>query len=83
MDLVDVMRRHRTPLLPLPFAGAIYIVSHGEHSGEVGAEQIFLSRHSVVRAARRLLSPRKITKQIRDEFGLYDLDRAPVPAGSQ
>jgi hypothetical protein len=58
------MRRHRTPLLPLPFAGAVYVVGHGENSGEVGAEQIFLSRHSVVRAARRLLSLRKITKQI-------------------
>jgi hypothetical protein len=53
------------------------------NSKSVGAERILLSRHSVVRAARRLLSPRKITKQIRNEFGLYDLDRAPVPAGSQ
>jgi hypothetical protein len=74
MDVADVLASRGTPLEPLPFPGAIYVVGHGDNSGEFDADHVFLSPRPLVRAVRRVVSLRPLTETIRDEFGLYDLD---------
>lgn len=69
--LEQFLRGRGTPLAPLPFPGAIYITATGENDSGLALRNW--------RGARMLLSKlrhsRLLTRTVREEFGLYDLDR--------
>ena len=62
------MRRHGTPLRPLPFSGAIYTVAHGDSFRDY--ESLLWPSHPVMGPLRRMIFHRPVTPQIQQEFGL-------------
>lgn len=64
------MRQRGTPLVPLPFVGAIYNTDTGENFS-----QIALNRWRGKRMLlKKLLSARPVTPALRKAFGLYELE---------
>lgn len=59
----SILAQRGTPIEPLPFAGAVYIVENGEN----------LSAHKY-KPTFNLLNCRPLTKAIKDEFSLYKLE---------
>ncbi len=68
-QLARTMEERGTPLRPLPFKGAVYMVSHGENLNDY--ERLLWPSRSLVRPLRRVIFHRAITPRIRKEFGLY------------
>lgn len=69
--IVDQMAAQGTPLQPLPFAGAVYNLSHGENFNDYAP--IIWPKKRLRRIYRRVRHHRKLTPEIRSEFGLYDI----------
>jgi hypothetical protein len=61
-----------TPLLALPFTGAIYITGSGENTSGFAVAKLRGKRMML----RRLIWSRPLTHNIRSVFGLYDLPRS-------
>jgi glycosyltransferase involved in cell wall biosynthesis len=71
--LKDELDKSRTPLVPLPFRGAIYRIGHSDaHSKVKGIVNTFFSRRKVVRhplrALRRLFSIRRLTEKLKKTY---------------
>lgn len=62
------MRRRGTPLQPLPFPGAVYLISHGENVNDY--HRILWPGNPVKRWLRQVLYYRPLTPAMRAEFGL-------------
>ena len=67
-QIVRRMRQRGTPLEPLPFPGAMYLISHGENLNDYS--RILWPRNPVKRWLRRVLYYRPLTPAMRSEFGL-------------
>ncbi|MCC7174753.1 MAG: hypothetical protein IT159_06115 [Bryobacterales bacterium] len=70
------MRERGTPLSPLPFPGAVYLISHGDNMNDYAG--ILWPRNPVKRLLRRVLYHRSLTPGMRAEFGLYPEVEAAV-----
>jgi hypothetical protein len=66
------LRKQGTPIRPLPFKGAVYVISHGDNFNDY--EHILWPKHPVSGALRRILWHRELTPDIREEFGLHALE---------
>jgi hypothetical protein len=73
--IVDEMRRANRPMKPLPFAGAMYMLGHGENSGEFAPEHLFLSNRPLVRAVQSAIAMRRLSPALKADFGVYHLPR--------
>jgi len=73
-QLARQMRERGTPLEPLPFPGAVYVVSHGENINDYAS--ILWPGNPVKRWLRQVLYYRPLTPAMRAEFGLYPLAEA-------
>ena len=62
------MRKRGTPLEPLPFPGAVYLISHGENMFDYAS--ILWPRNPVKRWLRRVLYYRPLSPAMRAEFSL-------------
>ena len=70
--LVKKFAQEGTPLEPLPFAGAIYILGHGDNKS--GKFTKFLPNKGIVARLKNILfNFRPVTGLVRNEFGIYDL----------
>jgi hypothetical protein len=69
--VVDQMIRQGTPIEPLPFAGAIYIVCHGDQDRNF--ENTIRPKEILPRLKKLLLNYRFLTRGICEEFGLYNI----------
>ena len=69
--LAEDMRARGTPLVPLPFPGAVYNVSHGDNYTDYSP--ILWPGNPFHRWLRALVFSRRLTPAIRAEFGLYPL----------
>jgi hypothetical protein len=67
-QVVHQMRARGTPLEPLPFPGAVYLISHGENMFDYAS--ILWPRNPVKRWLRRVLYYRPLSPAMRAEFGL-------------
>lgn len=70
-DLVERQAARGTPLRPLPFAGAVYNVSHGDNFHDYGPK--IWPSNPIRRLIRGLLFLRPLRPQLREEFGLHPL----------
>jgi hypothetical protein len=66
--IVPLMRSRCTPLEPLPFPGAVYLVSHGENFNDY--RPVLWPADPVRRWLRRMLYCRPLNPSMRAEFGL-------------
>jgi hypothetical protein len=66
----EYLRERGTPLRKLPFIGAIYNTATGENDSGFSLRG-WRSRKVLL---RKLLNSRPLTRTIREEFGLYELD---------
>ena len=66
--IVRRMRKRGTPLEPLPFPGAVYLISHGENINDYSP--ILWPTNPVKRWLRQVLYYRPLTPVMRSEFGL-------------
>jgi hypothetical protein len=74
--LARQLRKRATPLEPLPFPGAVYVVSHGDNVRDFGP--ILWPANPVKYWLRRWLYHRPLTPAMRAEFGLsWPGDDAP------
>lgn len=69
----EYLEKRRTPLHKLPFIGAIYNTATGENDSGFSLRG-WRSRKVLL---RKLLNSRLLTRGIRAEFGLYELDAPP------
>jgi hypothetical protein len=66
--LAPQMRKRGTPLKPLPFPGAVYLISHGENFNDY--RSVLWPSNPAKRWLRRMLYCRPLTPAMRAEFGL-------------
>jgi hypothetical protein len=66
------MEERGTSLRPLPFKGAVYMVSHGENLNDY--EGLLWPSRTLMQPLRRMIHHRAITPRIREEFGLYAIE---------
>ena len=71
--MVKMQKKRGAPLAPLPFAGAVYNISHGENFNDYAP--ILWPKNVFKYVARRILFHRKLTSDIRKEFGLYPISQ--------
>lgn len=71
-QLVKKLAQKGTPIEPLPFAGALYVVNHGENTPS-GTLNAFYKQGKALSWLKTTLSMRPLTGSIRNEFGLYDI----------
>lgn len=70
--VVEKLAQQGTPIQPLPFAGAIYLVGHGDNTYPYSTN--FLSYKGVYFWLKQILfNFRLLTSSVRNEFGLYDI----------
>lgn len=69
--LKEKMSQNRTPIEALPFAGAVYIISHGENIE--GSSKLVRPKEILPRIKNTILNCRYLTNSIRNEFGLYNI----------
>ena len=70
-----MMKERGTPLKPLPFTGAIYIVGNLANI-YLQNRSLFLKQNKdkgILWKIKYFLNFRLLTKSIREEFGLYDI----------
>lgn len=86
-DLHDLYYCHRSfikaieaqghSLQPLPFAGSVYILSNGENISYdhlATLKQKISLKSRLLRAKSYITDRRRLTPELREEFGLYDID---------
>lgn len=78
--MIDIMAKKGTPIKPLPFAGAVYIIKHGENTEpRVRKYSNFFRDYKeailISKEIYRGISSKILTPSIRTEFGLYTLNR--------
>src|ERR687886_110512 len=76
-DIVEAMKKRGTPLDELPFEGAIYVQENGENicnQSQVLKEMLHFNPKEIIlfyaRRAYKSFTSKRLTKSIRDEFGL-------------
>lgn len=70
--IVDIMQKKGTPLEPLPFFGAIYMLAHGENVRDFA--NVIRPKKLLPRLKKVVVNYRPLTPVIRDEFCLYSLE---------
>lgn len=82
-EIEDIMKSKGTPLVELPFEGAIYITENSENF--FNQEKFFLQRfrqgnsywkHAFILYTGKIwkrITSKRLTNEIRDEFGIYNL----------
>lgn len=79
-EVAKTMSERGTPLEALPFFGCVYILGHGENRNPVNNNPygneglISYERPFLTRLKKILFEYRPLTKNICDEFGIYNLD---------
>jgi len=76
----EMLADNGTPLDPLPFTGAVYIIGHGDnHSQTLGYRPFIFGRHGgskgVLGTLRALSRFRLLTNSLRGEFGIYPIKK--------
>lgn len=71
-----VVVQHRAqkgiPVGPLPFAGAVYILDHGENAASNNFNYLLESKNPLVKL-KRMLSFRPLTSSVSNEFTIYNV----------
>lgn len=70
-ELMAINENYR--LSPLPFPGAVYTIEHGENNGIITGDMLFHT-NPLSHIKQKLFNKRQITPNIRETFGVYDLD---------
>jgi hypothetical protein len=74
-DVPKKMEQRGTPLDPFPFPAATYILGHGENSHPNSASSKLINpKGAIAQIKSRLINFRPLTLNIRNEFGLYNID---------
>ncbi len=74
----DMLAEKGSPLQPLPFIGAVYMIGHGDNHGAIPNYRTLIDGYDGgskgLRGTLRMLSRfRLLTKSLRREFGLYPI----------
>ena len=73
-ELLEQLAQKGNPIEPLPFAGAVYILAHGENWLPENINKFVLPQQIIPRL-KKMFFFRPLTSSIKNEFGIYDINQ--------